>query len=121
MQTVFDNATHMGSAIWGRPLQSLDCCRLRNAILPIPLCAYRLQLGPEFGFREAALVVDYLCELGVSHAYCSPYLQASPGSTRCYDVVDYHRVSDDLGGDTLENGEASRYATSRAALMRVYP
>jgi (1->4)-alpha-D-glucan 1-alpha-D-glucosylmutase len=62
------------------------------------LATYRVQFGPELGFDDAAAVVAYLSELGVSHLYCSPYLQAAPHSTHGYDVVDYHRVSDDLGG-----------------------
>jgi (1->4)-alpha-D-glucan 1-alpha-D-glucosylmutase len=36
--------------------------------------------------------------LGVSHAYCSPYLQAAPHSTHGYDVVDHARVNEELGG-----------------------
>lgn len=59
---------------------------------------YRLQMRAEFGFDEAAAVVPYLAALGVSHVYCSPYLQAGPGSTHGYDVADPTRVSDDLGG-----------------------
>jgi (1->4)-alpha-D-glucan 1-alpha-D-glucosylmutase len=58
-----------------------------------------LQLQPGFGFDDAAEIADYLAALGVSHAYCSPYLQAAPGSTHGYDVVDYTRVSQDLGGE----------------------
>jgi (1->4)-alpha-D-glucan 1-alpha-D-glucosylmutase len=57
-----------------------------------------LQLGPGFGFYEAAGVVGYLAELGVSHVYLSPVLQAAPGSTHGYDVVDHARVSEALGG-----------------------
>ncbi|MGH8869341.1 MAG: malto-oligosyltrehalose synthase [Actinomycetes bacterium] len=64
----------------------------------MPTSTYRLQLGPLFGFREAAEVVDHLAELGVSHLYCSPVLQAAPGSAHGYDVVDHSRLSDDLGG-----------------------
>jgi (1->4)-alpha-D-glucan 1-alpha-D-glucosylmutase len=113
-----------------------------------PLATYRLQLRPEFNFDAAIGIADYLRELGISHVYCSPYLQAAPGSTHGYDTVDYHHVSAELGGeegrkrfvqklaelglgqvldivpnhmaiigdhnrwwwDTLENGEASRYA-----------
>ncbi|MEA3055879.1 MAG: (1-_4)-alpha-D-glucan 1-alpha-D-glucosylmutase [Actinomycetota bacterium] len=60
---------------------------------------YRLQLRPEFGFDDAAAVAGYLRELGVSHAYASPYLQAAPGSTHGYDVVDHTRVNVELGGD----------------------
>ena len=60
---------------------------------------YRLQLGPGLGFREARELVPYLQELGVSHLYLSPSLQARHGSTHGYDVVDPTRVSEDLGGE----------------------
>jgi (1->4)-alpha-D-glucan 1-alpha-D-glucosylmutase len=62
-------------------------------------CTYRLQLGPGFGFREARELVPYLQELGVSHLYLSPSLQARKGSTHGYDVVDPTRISEDLGGE----------------------
>ena len=64
----------------------------------MPASTYRLQLTPDFGFDDAAGIADYLAELGVSHVYCSPYLQASPGSTHGYDVVDHSRVNEELGG-----------------------
>ena len=60
---------------------------------------YRLQLRPGFGFREARALVPYLEELGVSHLYLSPSLQARAGSTHGYDVVDPRRVSEELGGE----------------------
>jgi (1->4)-alpha-D-glucan 1-alpha-D-glucosylmutase len=60
---------------------------------------YRLQLTPEFGFREARGLVPYLRELGVSHLYLSPSFQAREGSTHGYDVVDPRRVADALGGE----------------------
>jgi (1->4)-alpha-D-glucan 1-alpha-D-glucosylmutase len=60
---------------------------------------YRLQLTPEFGFREARALVPYLERLGVSHLYLSPSFQAREGSTHGYDVVDPRRVSDALGGE----------------------
>jgi (1->4)-alpha-D-glucan 1-alpha-D-glucosylmutase len=63
-----------------------------------PLSTYRLQLRPEFGFDDAVAVAGYLADLGVSHVYASPYLQAAPGSTHGYDVVDHSRVNDELGG-----------------------
>ena len=66
--------------------------------MTVPSATYRLQLRPEFGFDAAAAVVPYLAELGVSHVYCSPYLQAAPGSAHGYDVVDHSRVNDELGG-----------------------
>src|SRR5580698_5550211 len=60
---------------------------------------YRLQLHREFGFDEAAAVCGYLKQLGVTHVYCSPILQAVPGSTHGYDVVDPGNVNEDLGGE----------------------
>ncbi len=59
---------------------------------------YRLQLHAGFGFDDAAEVCGYLKSLGITHVYCSPYLQAAPGSTHGYDVVDPGRVNDELGG-----------------------
>ncbi|HEX7184673.1 MAG TPA: malto-oligosyltrehalose synthase [Thermoanaerobaculia bacterium] len=63
------------------------------------LSTYRLQLRPEFGFDDAAAISDYLADLGVSHVYSSPYLQAARGSTHGYDVIDHSRVNEDLGGE----------------------
>jgi (1->4)-alpha-D-glucan 1-alpha-D-glucosylmutase len=60
---------------------------------------YRLQLRPGFGFREARQLVPYLTELGVSHLYLSPIMEAQSGSTHGYDVVDPTRVSEQLGGE----------------------
>jgi (1->4)-alpha-D-glucan 1-alpha-D-glucosylmutase len=62
------------------------------------LATYRLQLRPDFGFDEAAAIADYLADLGVSHLYTSPYLQAAQGSTHGYDVIDPTRVNEELGG-----------------------
>jgi (1->4)-alpha-D-glucan 1-alpha-D-glucosylmutase len=64
----------------------------------IPTSTYRLQLHKGFNFDDAAGVAGYLCDLGISHVYSSPYLEAAPGSTHGYDVVDHHRVNMELGG-----------------------
>jgi (1->4)-alpha-D-glucan 1-alpha-D-glucosylmutase len=70
-------------------------------------CTYRLQLTGEFGFRRAReVVLPYAQDLGVSHLYLSPSLQAQHGSTHGYDVVDPTRISEDLGGE----GEFRRLA-----------
>ncbi|HEX7197337.1 MAG TPA: malto-oligosyltrehalose synthase [Candidatus Limnocylindria bacterium] len=63
-----------------------------------PRASYRVQLHAGFTLDDAAALVPYLAELGVSHLYTSPLLQAVPGSTHGYDVVDHGRVSEDLGG-----------------------
>ena len=68
--------------------------------MPQPLRAtYRLQLHAGFGFDAVAAIAPYLARLGVSHVYCSPYLQAAPGSTHGYDVVDHRRLNQELGGE----------------------
>ncbi len=64
-----------------------------------PVSTYRLQLGPDLTFADAAEAVPYLVDLGVSHLYLSPVLQARPGSTHGYDVADPSRVSAELGGE----------------------
>jgi (1->4)-alpha-D-glucan 1-alpha-D-glucosylmutase len=64
-----------------------------------PRCTYRLQLSRDFTFEAAASRARYLASLGVSHVYCSPFLQAAAGSTHGYDVVDPHRINEELGGE----------------------
>ncbi len=59
---------------------------------------YRLQLTPQFGFAAARALIPYLRDLGISHLYLSPSLQAREGSMHGYDVIDPRRLSDDLGG-----------------------
>jgi (1->4)-alpha-D-glucan 1-alpha-D-glucosylmutase len=63
-----------------------------------PGSTYRLQLHAGFGFGAAAHIADYLAGLGVTHLYCSPYLQAAAHSTHGYDVVDPLRLNSELGG-----------------------
>jgi len=60
---------------------------------------YRLQLRGGVGFREAEALVPYLAALGVSHVYCSPYVEARAGSTHGYDVVDPRRLDPALGDE----------------------
>ncbi|MGB6688517.1 MAG: malto-oligosyltrehalose synthase [Terracidiphilus sp.] len=64
-----------------------------------PSSTYRLQLHHSFTFDDAAGIADYLKALGISHVYCSPYLQAAPGSMHGYDVVDPEKVNEELGGE----------------------
>ena len=64
-----------------------------------PGCTYRLQLSGDFPFEEAASCAAYLSSLGVTHVYCSPFLQSAPGSVHGYDVIDPTRINDELGGE----------------------
>jgi (1->4)-alpha-D-glucan 1-alpha-D-glucosylmutase len=64
----------------------------------VPRATYRLQLSRAFGFAAAADLVSYLAQLGISHAYCSPYLKARAGSPHGYDIVDHNALNPELGG-----------------------
>jgi (1->4)-alpha-D-glucan 1-alpha-D-glucosylmutase len=50
------------------------------------VATYRVQFHAGFGFDDAVGVAGYLAELGTSHLYSSPYLQAASESTHSYDV-----------------------------------
>ena len=75
-----------------------------------PRATYRLQLGPHLGFAQAAELAPYLADLGVSHVYLSPHLQAAAGSTHGYDVVDHARVSAELGGEVAHERMLTAFA-----------
>jgi (1->4)-alpha-D-glucan 1-alpha-D-glucosylmutase len=64
-----------------------------------PVSTYRLQLTRDFGFAAAAEIAGYLSDLGVTHVYLSPILQATPGSAHGYDVTDHALVRPELGGE----------------------
>lgn len=64
----------------------------------VPGSTYRVQLHSAFTFDDAREIADYLRDLGITHVYCSPYLQAAKGSTHGYDVIDHTRVNEELGG-----------------------
>ena len=66
----------------------------------LPTATCRLQLHAGFGFADAAAAAPYLADLGVTHLYLSPILQAAPGSMHGYDVVDHSSISADLGGES---------------------
>lgn len=76
------------------------------------IATYRLQLHRDFPLRAAREILPYLRDLGISHVYLSPCLQAAPGSLHGYDVIDPTRISDDLGGEA----EWRKFQTAARAL-----
>lgn len=63
-----------------------------------PRATYRLEFRPDrLTFRDAASLVPYLDELGISHVYASPYQASRSGATHGYAVVDYTRLNPELG------------------------
>jgi len=83
---------------------------------------YRLQLGPGLTFADAQRLVPYLAGLGVSHVYLSPSLQARPGSTHGYDVMDPSRVSEELGGEeALRALSAAAHEAGLGVVLDIVP
>src|SRR5204862_7202684 len=58
---------------------------------------YRLQFHQGFAFRDATALVPYLARLGISHIYASPLMEARPGSTHGYDIVNHNRLNPEIG------------------------
>jgi (1->4)-alpha-D-glucan 1-alpha-D-glucosylmutase len=63
----------------------------------IPIATYRLQFNKDFTFRQAREIVPYLDELGISHAYASPYFQAGAESLHGYDITDHNKLNAAIG------------------------
>lgn len=63
----------------------------------IPVSTYRLQFSHQFRFADAAPVVAYLYELGVTDIYASPYFKARKGSLHGYDIVDPATLNPEVG------------------------
>ncbi|MFH5823070.1 malto-oligosyltrehalose synthase [Georgenia sp. AZ-5] len=88
----------------------------------LPVSTYRLQLGPDLTFARAEAALPYLDSLGVTDLYLSPVLQAAPGSTHGYDVVDHSRISDVMGGrEGLESLAAAAHARGMGVVVDVVP
>ncbi|HLW25268.1 MAG TPA: malto-oligosyltrehalose synthase [Steroidobacteraceae bacterium] len=86
------------------------------------IATYRLQLHAGFTLADAERILGYLAELGVSHLYLSPCLQATPGSLHGYDVTDPTRVSEDLGGETAWGPFVERvHAAGLKLLLDIVP
>jgi (1->4)-alpha-D-glucan 1-alpha-D-glucosylmutase len=60
---------------------------------------YRLQFHRGFTFRDATDLVPYLAALGISHIYASPIMEARPGSTHGYDIIDHNRLNPEIGSE----------------------
>ncbi|MBV9179895.1 MAG: malto-oligosyltrehalose synthase, partial [Acidobacteria bacterium] len=76
----------------------------RMSPIRIPLSTYRLQFNHSFTFSQAAELVSYLSELGISHCYASPYLRSRPGSLHGYDIIDHHTLNPEIGTPEEYNG-----------------
>jgi (1->4)-alpha-D-glucan 1-alpha-D-glucosylmutase len=64
-----------------------------------PESTYRFQFHKGFTFADASRLVGYLKKLGITHAYASPYLKSTAGSTHGYDVIEHGAINPEVGGD----------------------
>ncbi|MDY0226176.1 MAG: malto-oligosyltrehalose synthase [Desulfomicrobium apsheronum] len=97
-----------------RPSASLTDRKMRLAT-SMPRAFYRLQLNSGFTFREAAGLVPYLDDLGISHCYLSPCLKARPNSPHGYDIVDHGMLNPELGSREDFEGFAAALDRHRMA------
>jgi (1->4)-alpha-D-glucan 1-alpha-D-glucosylmutase len=65
----------------------------------IPNATYRLQFRPSFTFRDAAALVPYLSDLGISDCYASPLLLTCSQAGHGYDICDHGQLNPDLGSE----------------------
>src|SRR5215468_3567912 len=68
------------------------------------LSTYRLQFNRAFRLADAARLLDYFLELGITDLYASPILVSRTGSGHGYDVTDPTRIDPEIG--TEEEFEA---------------
>jgi (1->4)-alpha-D-glucan 1-alpha-D-glucosylmutase len=86
------------------------------------VATYRLQLHKDFPLDAAGRILPYLAELGISHVYLSPCLQAAPGSQHGYDVTDPGHISEDIGGEAAwERFVAAARAARLEILLDIVP
>lgn len=109
-----------GGAVFPRVQHAADAVSGRQA--RIPLATYRIQLNRKFTLAQATALVPYWHELGISHVYTSPYLQARPGSDHGYDITDHGSINPEVGSTAeLRDFAAALKARGMGQLIDVVP
>lgn len=105
------------------PRPTSDRRRSRRGIEPdVPRATMRVQFHEAFTFDDAAALVPYFAQLGISHLYASPILKARPGSTHGYDCTDAGFVNPELGGeDALRRLSAALHAAGMGLVVDIVP
>src|SRR5271155_4965989 len=93
----FSNLIHAAESNNGSPSKPMQ--RRKTEPVYTPAATYRLQFNHTFTFEQAAGLVDYLDELGITDLYASPFLMARPGSLHGYDVTDHSRFNPEIGDE----------------------
>src|SRR5262249_56798939 len=76
----------------------LPAGRRGGGVMRVPRATYRLQLGLDLTFDDAAGLVDYLEALGVSDAYTSPFLETATRGSHGYDVAEHNPLREAVRG-----------------------
>jgi (1->4)-alpha-D-glucan 1-alpha-D-glucosylmutase len=88
----------------------------------IPRATYRLQLNRDFRLSQAAALIPYLDELGISHCYLSPLLKARPGSRHGYDITDHSSLNPEIASaEDFEQFAAALKARGMGQIMDMVP
>jgi (1->4)-alpha-D-glucan 1-alpha-D-glucosylmutase len=81
-----------------------------------------VQFSGEFRFDDAARIVPYLHELGITDLYASPLLKARAGSTHGYDVTDPTRLNPEIGSpDEFEELVRTLHDHQMGLLLDIVP
>ncbi len=65
----------------------------------VPVATYRLQFQRAFTFADAAGLVPYLHQLGITDCYASPFLQTASGSSHGYDISNHNALNAEIGSE----------------------
>jgi (1->4)-alpha-D-glucan 1-alpha-D-glucosylmutase len=83
---------------------------------------YRLQFHRGFTFRDAQALIPYLAELGISHLYASPIMEARPGSSHGYDIINHNRINPEIGGEAdFQTLVAELHAHGMGLILDIVP
>jgi (1->4)-alpha-D-glucan 1-alpha-D-glucosylmutase len=83
---------------------------------------YRLQFHRAFTFRDAQALIPYFAKLGISHLYASPIMEARPGSSHGYDIIDHNRINPEIGGEAgFETLVAALHAHGMGLILDIVP
>lgn len=69
-----------------------------------PDTTYRLQLSPQFTFKDLDKILEYLDDLGISTIYSAPFFKPIKGSMHGYDILDPFIINPEIG--TLQEFKA---------------
>jgi len=83
----------------------------------VPSATYRLQFHQGFTFQDAAALLPYLEQLGISDVYASPIFTAAPGSPHGYDICDHATINPELGGEAGLDGLVKALQDRNMGLM----